>query len=386
MLAGRTAWPVKILIVAGLVVMVIAGLGSAVYLSAVESATVSITLPAWQLSSFTVLRGAPSGGDFRTQRAQITLTDSTTGIATGSVISGGTYATGYVVFNGHCIPANVFCTFTPSPPGAFVCAVNPGRTAPCYSLLSTVTCFCGEKVPVRAQGVGAWYNVPRNSIYLLSWNPDTTNGFAAPYNPQPIAGGTDPSPSPAVTQSDIDAAYASARAQLSIDLQSALLVKGGGLIHVIPDRAPQMTVTSNVAAGARTNTFQVTATGTLGATEFQDSDALALIAKGIDRWVPSGYRLNGAPVVTQYKIESHTETGEVTVSGEALDSVLPKFSIDTLRSRLRGVSVDAARAMIETVAPVSLVEINLRPAAAPILPLDASRIVIVVTIRPAPTP
>lgn len=362
--------------------------GSGFYLFRVESATVDITLPAWKLESLAEVHGATTGGQFRTRRAHVTLTSTVTGTATGSVlVGGGQFATGYVVLNHHCILPGMTCTVSGAPRGSLVCRSpslpNPPTTiSTCYVLQAAATCLCGESVPVRAQYSGSSSNTAANTINLAAWN-EPYGAAVDVSNPAPITGGGDGTPVTAVSQADIDSASASARAQLSVDLQSALLVAGGGLVHLILDGVPQMTVTSGAAPGARTKTFQVTATGTLGATEFLDSDAAAQIAKGIDKWVPNGYRLNGAPLVTDYQVLSADEQGNVTVDGKATDYLVPTLSLAALRSRLRGVSVAAARAMIETAAPGSQVDIRLRPGAVPLLPIDGARIYVQVTLRAA---
>ena len=377
----------KILLAAGIAVIAIAGLGTAGFLTSVESATINISLPAWRLDSWAEVHGAPSGGQFQTQRQQVTLTETTTGTASGSVGLGGSYATGSVVLNHSCRPGYAGCTVLPALPGYNVCRgpqlPNPPQTLNiCYVLQGGATCFCGESVRIRAYGPGSGSNMPANSINVIGWNePYGTDVYVS--QPAPITGGGDPTFYPSVRQSDIDAAAASARAQLSTDLLSSLLVRGGGLMHLIPDGTPHMTVTPNVAAGARTKTFQVTATGSLGATEFQDAEAQAVIAKRMDQWVPKGYRLNGAPVVTEYQVASADEQGDVTVSGRATDYMIPSFSLETLRSQLRGAGVGTARAMIEAAVPASRVEIQLTPATSPVLPLNSARISFSFEVRAA---
>ena len=384
-----TSTSVAVIAVIAVIAIAAAGLaGSGFYLYRVESATVDISLPAWKLESWAEVHGATTGGQFRTQRAQVTLTATVTGTATGSVLVGaGQFATGYVVVNHHCTLPDMTCTVAAAPRGSVVCRTpslpNPPTTiSACYVLEAAATCLCGERVPVRAQYSGSSWNTAAYTINLAVWN-EPYGAAADVSNPAPITGGGDGTPVTAVSQSDIDSASASARSQLSVDLQSALLVAGGGLEHLIPDGAPQITVASSVAAGARTKTFQVTATGTLGATEFRDSDAAAQIAQGIDQWVPKGYRLNGAPVVIDYKVLSADEQGRVVVDGKAVDYLVPAFSLEVLRSRLRGATVASARALIETVAPGSQVDIRLGPAAMPVLPIDSARITVLITLRPA---
>ena len=150
-------------------------------------------------------------------------------------------------------------------------------------------------------------------------------------------------------------------------------------MHVIADGPPAITVTPSVASGARTATFQVTGSGTLSATVFRDSEAQAVIAKSIEGWVPGGFRLNAAPVVTDYQVENSNAKGDVTVTGKATGYLVVNLSVDALRLQLRGLSAGAARDAIEAAAPGSRVEIRMSPLSAPLLPFDTARISISVS-------
>ena len=338
-----------------------------------ETAAIRITTPDRYIETTAGVRGAVTGGQFRTDRLQVVLTESATGTATGVTGTAATYATGYVVFNtSSCLPSN-YCPPPPAKPGYEVCRVNPAGGAWCYILQSAVTCYCGERVPVRARGPGSTFNAPANSVTYLGW----ANPFVTVTNPAPITGGADAWSSPVVQQSDVDAVRATVTSQLTADLQSALQQKAQNR-HYISDAAPALTVSSDVSAGAHNSTFQLTISGTLGATAFADADVKAAIDNALVAGVPRGYQLKGPTQIADYQIEASDPQGDVIITGKASGYVMRSISLDSLRSRLRGLDSAAAHRLIETVLPGSAVEIRLAPASAPWLPLNADHIKIVI--------
>ena len=368
----------KNLILATVALIVVASGAAGLYLSSVEQATVKISLPSWHLDSWATVHGAPTGGQFQTKRLHVELTETAAGTASGTAVIGASYATGYVVFTKtSCPPANYNCSPPPARAGYEVCRVNPAGGAWCYVLQSSVTCYCGERAPVRARGPGSSFNAPANSVTYIEWG----NPYATVNNPAPMTGGADPSSYPIVEQADLDAAAARLRGQVTADLQSALRVEAQGLRYV-SDSVPAVVVSSNVDAGARGGTFQVTESGTLGATAFRDADAQRLMERALSDQVPDGFRLGTTPAITDYMIQDSNEQGDVTVTGKASGSLVAKFSIDSLRSNLRGLDIAAAHQAIDSVAPGSLVEIRLTPALAPWLPLNADHISISIVLRP----
>ncbi len=355
-------------------VLVTVGAGNVfAYLFLIETAAVRITTPNSYVETTATVHGALTGGQFKTERLQVALTESAQGAATGVAQTAATYAMGYVVFNkSYCSPSN-YCPPSPAKPGYEVCRVNPAGGAWCYILQSAVTCYCGEKVPVRARGPGSTFNAPANSVNYVGW----LNPYVTVDNPAPITGGANASSSPVVQQSDLDAVRAALSSQVSADLQSALEQKAQDR-HYIADATPALTVSSDLSAGAYNSTFRVTVSGTLGATAFADADVKALIANALVARVPAGYQLNGPARISDYQIQTSDPQGDVNVTARASGYVVPSVSINLLRSRLRGLDSGAARNLIETVAPGSAVEIRLAPAPALWLPLNADRITIVV--------
>ena len=342
-----------------------------------ETAAIRITTPETYIETTAAVRGSLTGGQFRTERLQVALTESANGTATGVTRTAASYATGYVVFNKNsCLPSN-YCPPAPAQPGYEVCRVNPAGGAQCYVLQSAVTCYCGDRVAVRARGPGSIFNAPANSVNYVGW----INPYVTVDNPGPITGGANASSSPVVQQSDLDSVRIAVSSQLTADLQSALRQKAQNL-HYVADAAPALTVSSDVNAGANSSTFQVTVSGTLGGTAFADPDAKALIASALVEKVPAGYQLTGPEQIADYQIQTSDPQGDVTVTGRASGYVMPRVSVTSLQSRLRGLDSGAARRFIETVAPGSAVEIRLAPAPAPWLPLNADHITILVVARP----
>jgi hypothetical protein len=360
------------------VLVAAAGAGGAFgFLMFSETAAIRITTPESYVETKASVHGGLTGGQFKTDRLQVALTDSAQGAATGVARTAASYATGYVVFNPiYCMPSPTAYYCPPPLPakaGFEVCRMNPTGGAWCYVLQSEVTCYCGQRVPVRARGPGSTFNAPANSV--------NTTGWISPYltvdNPEPITGGTDATSSPVVQQSDLDAVRAAVSSQLTADLQSALQQKAQNL-HFIADAAPALSASSDVKAGAYSATFQVTVSGTLGGTAFADADAKALIANALVGQVPAGYQLNGPAQVADYQVETADPQGNVTVTGRANGFVIPRVSVTSLQSKLRGLDPGAARRLIEIIAPGSAIEIRLAPAPAPWLPLKADHIRIVV--------
>jgi hypothetical protein len=363
------------------VLLIAAGAGSAFAgLFFIETAAIRITTPDSYVEATASVRGALNGGQFKTERIQVSRTESAHGTATGRALTAASYATGYVVFNkSYCLPSN-FCPPPPVRRGYQVCRVLPAGGAWCYILQSAVACYCGERVPVRARAPGSTFNAPPNSVNSLSW----INPFVTVNNPGPITGGADGSSSSVVQPTDLGAVRVTLSSQLTADLKSDLQQKAQN-VHYVADSAPALTVSSDVRAGAHSNTFRVTVSGTLGATTFADSDAKALIANALVGRVPAGYELNGPTQIAAYQIQSSDPQGDVTVTGTASGYVIPSVSVNSLQSRLRGLDSDTARRLIETVAPGSVVEIRLAPAPAPWLPLTAGHItIVVVAANPVP--
>ena len=348
--------------------------GSGALVVTQESATVNISLPAKYVETSTTVMGSSIGGQFQTQRTEVTSTANADHSATGSGSTGGTYATGVVVFSKGCTSGPT-CTAAPVPAGWQVCHLIQTGGLWCYVLQTAVTCFCGESVRVRATHAGSVYNAAANVVTELTWPSPWVNVT----NPAPITGGSDPVSYPIVRQSDVDAATSAARAQLLADLQSALRVQAGGKSY-IPDAAPSVSVTSDVVAGAHVGMIHAKASGTLGATTFSFAAVRALIAKALTDQVPAGYRLTDTPLVFDYNVKPSGQSGDLIGFGRAAGFEVRTVATDLLRSRLSGLGVSAARKVINDAVPGGQVQINLSPAMLPWLPINAGRISIVVVV------
>lgn len=347
----------------------------------VERATVTITPSTRYVDVSSTLHGALQGGDFETQRLQVTLTETMQGAASGAGMIPGRYAAGSVVFNHICAPVGsppyVHCS--PTPPVAAGSVLYSANGLMSYVLLRTVSCFCGESVPVRAAKAGAIGNTGAATINLYTNLLIRSGGFVpweSANNPSPIAGGIDGRSYPVVQQLDIDAVSATLRSRLTSDLESALRVKAGDL-RVLAG-SPVIATSSDRDAGSAGPSFHVTASGSLTATAFADSDAQSRLALALVREIKPGWRLVGQPVISDYKLQASTPDGGVTVSGDAGGYEAQRVSTAGLSARLRGLDLHMALAEAHAAIPGSSVDVRTSPASVPWLPMNPAHIEVVV--------
>ena len=350
------------------IALVLAGALIGGFSVSLEAAAIKISVPARYIEATASAHGAPAGGQFATRRLEVQLTESVQGSATGVARTAATYASGYVVFT-HSCAAIPTCPGAPAQPGYEVCSVNPAGGAWCYVLQATVSCYCGEHVPVRARGPGSTFNKGPHTVTTLGWG----DPWVSVDNPAPISGGSDAYSSPIVQQSDLDAVRASLSAQVTDELNAAIQTKAQNL-HYLADNSPSLSVSSDLAAGAHSSSFQVTISGSLGATAFADSDAMASLGKSLSAKVPPGYRLGAPPGLIDYRVADFNARGDVTVTADAVGLLLREISAQSLRPRLRGMTPGAAATVIQGLAPGSSIDIRLSPIAAPLLPLNPDRI------------
>lgn len=368
------------LVLAGIGLVAATGAATGFLFLSVEKASVRITVPARSVDASAVLHGATTGGQFKTERVEATRTETAQGSATGVAASPATYASGYVVFHYSC--SNPSCTPNPAQAGREVCALNPsGPGAKCWSLLTAVTCFCGESVPVQARWPGPQFNSGAHTVNYMEWMNSTGESVD---NPAPISGAANATSSPVVQQSDLDAVTRPLTDQVTVDLRSAFPPRKGNIRYLV-DGSPSLNVSSDATAGARTGTFHVTVSGSLGATAFDEGDARALLAEALADTVPRGYKLVGPPVITDLTIQDSDANGNVTVTGRATGRLTTKLDAEALRSKLRGLDFVTARRTIEAVAPGSAVEILGDPMMLPWLPLNTDRISVVVVAHAVPS-
>jgi hypothetical protein len=359
-------------------VLAIAAAGSAagaVVSFGVERATVTISPPVRYVVAKSTVHGALNGGQFETQRLHVALNETMQGRASGVAKTPAKYATGFVVFNHTCIYVlpNTPCQATP-PVHAGNLVWNTKGTMT-YALLASVTCFCGESVPVRAYSAGSIGNAAAHAISLYV-KPNGFTPFESADNAKPISGGIDATSTPVVMRSDLDRVRPTLKARLNADLKSALRTRAGKL-HYITD-SPTMRISSDFSAGGRSATFQMMASGSLTATAFADADARSLIAKTLTGEVPSGWRLIAPASIIDYELQAWTAEGDVTITGSADGYMVKQFPTEALPMRLRGLSSHAALEVIQDVARGSTVEIRTAPMSAPWLPLNPDRISVVV--------
>jgi len=344
-----------------------------VFLLSFETASVKVMIPATRIEAALTIHGATFGGQFKTELVTATESKSEQGTATGVAKTPARYATGYVVFNHYCppqYPRTYPCQAPPPVSAGNVVRNTQGDMT--YVLLSTVSCFCGERIPVRAWSAGTIGNAAAHTISLRVMPP----GFAyyeSADNPAPISGGAGPMSQPVLTQADLDAMRASLTSEVIADLKTQVQASDPGADHVL-DSAPTVDVSSDQGAGAHAGTFHVTVSGSLGATTFMHADAVASIAAALDAKVQEGDRLAGPPTITDFHVQASNTEGDVTVSGKAVGYIVASVPVDAIRTKLRGLDTRAARQLIQGLAPGSIVEIHMAPVPIFWLPRNLDRI------------
>jgi hypothetical protein len=321
------------------------------------------------------VHGALNGGQFETQRLRVALTETMQGRASGVAKTPAKYATGFVVFNHTCFSLlpNTPCQATPPVAAGNVVWNTKGTMT--YVLLASVTCFCGESVPVRGYSPGSIGNAAAHTISLYV-KPNGFTPFESADNPRQISGGIDATSAAVVMQSDLNAVRATLGARLNADLESALRTRSGELHYMVD--SPTIRTSSDFSAGGRSATFQMMASGSLTATAFADADARSVIAKMLDGEVPSGWRLIAPASIIDYALKAWTTNGDVTITGSANGYVVRQVPTESLPMRLRGLNSHAAFEVIQDVARGSTVELRTAPMSAPWLPLNADHISVVV--------
>jgi hypothetical protein len=342
----------------------------------VETAVIGISPPTKVIETTAELHGSLAGGDFLTRRLEVKLAQSLQGSATGVFTTPATRATGYVVFTHICgaLPGPIGgppnpCQPTPAVPAGTAIWNTKGTET--YVLLSAVTCFCGEYIPVRADVPGSAANTPAHTISLYV-TPLGFTPFERADNPGAVSGGEDAMYTAMVTQADIDRVRSALAYEMRNDLDAALKAQAAQLRYVAD--APTIQITGDASAGTHTSIFAMTATGSLTATAFSDADAGSRLSERLTALVPSGWKLVHAPSITYYELIESSPSGDATVRGSATGVIVKQFDPRTLSWRLRGLRRDDAVKVIEAALPGSTVTIRLSPTSIPWLPMNADHI------------
>ncbi len=230
-------------------------------------------------------------------------------------------------------------------------------------------------VNVVAVTPGSTGNVGDHTIN--SWAPEDPNRYPCfgVTNPQATGGGTDPSTTPQMSESDFDAS----RAQLEQELHQAIAQQlttsgqaGEKLSETIIYSAPQFTTDHQPGdkVPSFTGTMNVTGEGDF----YVDSDVQKAFQQYLAQRVPNDQQLlTESPIQVDYRILSATKGGFLTFAGDAFAYIAPKLDEEQIRSQIVGRTVTDARFFLQRL-PVRSVAIKEQPMALPLMPLLVGRI------------
>jgi hypothetical protein len=194
-------------------------------------------------------------------------------------------------------------------------------------------------------------------------------------NPLATGGGTDPSSTPQMTESDFDAA----RAQLEQSLHQTIAqeLSAGGqqgerLAETILFGPPQFTTDHqpNDKVPTFTGTMTVSGEGDF----YIDADVTQAYKTYLTQHVPNNQQLlTESPIQVQYRLLSSAKGGYLVFVGSASAYVAPTLDEAKIRAQIVGRPVAQARFYLEKL-PVRSVAIKEQPLALPLMPLLDRRI------------
>lgn len=352
------------------VAVLAAALGSLVVM---ETATIKLTVPASKIVANRTITGGQTGRELTTTRIEATVTDNQLGVASADVVPP-VYAGGQATFS---------CSTCPSSPQAIAQGTVVSTTTKIhYATLARTQLSSSAKsatVDVRALVPGVAGNVAANTVTVI----DTPISGIAVTNPKAIAGGVDATTAQVVHQSDIDLARFALTTKITQDLNAALAAQAGGLSFAA-DGQPALTVTNDHQVGDKVATFTMTMTATVGAVAFSESQADALMRTAVSQKIPKGFQLTTSPVQTNYVVQHSGANGDVTLKGTATAAIVPDITEAQLKTRIKGLRVDAARRQLEHLAPGAIIDINVKPSV-PWLPIVQDHISLTILIQPTTT-
>ncbi|OLB90789.1 MAG: hypothetical protein E6I89_13280 [Chloroflexi bacterium] len=194
-------------------------------------------------------------------------------------------------------------------------------------------------------------------------------------NPQATGGGTDPSSTPQMTESDFDAA----RAQLEQSIHQSIaqqLAAGGQagekLSETIIFGPPQFTTDHQPQDKVPTFTGTMTVVGE--GDFYSDSDVITAYKTYLSQHVPNNQQLlTESPIQVQYRLLSSAKGGFLVFVGSASAYVAPTLDEAQIRAAIVGRPVAQARFYLEKL-PIRSVAIKEEPLALPLMPLLDRRI------------
>jgi hypothetical protein len=224
-------------------------------------------------------------------------------------------------------------------------------------------------IAVTAGSIG---NVGDHTITQIEGNPYDQLTVT---NPQAIAGGTDPSSTPQMTEADFDAARAQLEQSLHQTVAQTLATgtqQGEKLSETVIFGPPQFTTDHqpNDKVPSFTGTMTVSGEGDY----YTDSDVVQAFKTYLAQRVPNNQQLlTESPIQVQYRLLSAAKGGYLVFVGSASAYVAPKLDEAKIRAQIVGRPVQQARFYLGTL-PIRSVAIKEQPLALPLMPLLDRRI------------
>jgi hypothetical protein len=345
-------------------VVLVAAVGSLLF---TQSATVNMSVPSQSVEVLATL------STLATQRIAANITESQQGTAS-TVQIGPTDATGLVVFS--CKPGCQKAPVTIAQGTIVTTAKSLGYTTQAPATISTTT--GSATVGVRATSPGAAWNTGPDTLTII---PNYTDPGLKVINPAAIAGGTNARSAQVIQQSDYDVVRDTLTVKVNNELGAALNINAHGMLYV-GDPQPVILVTSDHNVGDEVPSFTITVSGKIGATEFSESQAKAIMQTALEAKVPPGKALTNDPVQIIYQSQQVGPNADVVVTAKADAFLIPKLSPQSLSSQVRGLGPAEAAKSLQRAAPGSLVDIRISPAWVPFLPIIGDHISVTVIVEP----
>ncbi|HEV2217227.1 MAG TPA: baseplate J/gp47 family protein [Candidatus Dormibacteraeota bacterium] len=202
-------------------------------------------------------------------------------------------------------------------------------------------------------------------------------------NPQAAGGGTEPSDTPQMTESDFDAGRAQLEQSLHQEIAQQLeagLQKGEVLSSTIVYGAPQFN--TDHKPGDAVPSFSGTMTVQGEGDYYIDSDVAKAYVNYLEQRVPVNQQLlTDSGVKVDYRILSATSGGHLTFIGNATAFVAPKLDENQILASIVGRPLQGAKFYLQTL-PIRSSAIIEEPIPLPLMPLLSRRITIKYIVEP----
>jgi len=235
-------------------------------------------------------------------------------------------------------------------------------------------------VTVQAVVPGTVGNVGDNVITTIE---DLVYSNVSATNPQAAGGGTDPSTTPLMQESDFDAGRAQLEQSLHQEIAQQLeagLQKGEKLSSTIVFGAPQFN--TDHKPGDLVPSFSGTMTVQGEGDFYVDADVAKAYTTYLQQRVPTNQQLlTDSGVKVDYRILSATSGGHLTFIGNATALVAPKLDDNKILASIVGRPLQGAKFYLQTL-PIRSSTIEEQPIPLPLMPLLSRRITIRYIVEP----